>query len=61
MVKDTLDAYIENLEILISQHGEIKKAQKDNGLIERPGSDGLKIMLEFSLKTAKSFRQKTNQ
>ena len=54
-----LDAYIKNLETLISQHEEIKKAQASDGLTQRPGTDGLKMMLEFSIKTARAFKQNT--
>ncbi|AUR92783.1 hypothetical protein NVP1177O_18 [Vibrio phage 1.177.O._10N.286.45.E10] len=56
-MKTDLDAYIANMQSLLDTHNEIKQMQKENGHIDKPGSDGIKMMIEFSIKTATKFKE----
>lgn len=56
-MKPDLDAYIANMKNLLDTHNEIKQLQKENGHIEKPGSDGIKMMIEFSIKTVTKFKE----
>lgn len=53
-----LNGYIKNMESLLEQHLAEKEKFVSFGGIDRPGSDSFKMMLEFSIKTAKTYRER---
>lgn len=53
-----LNGYIQNMESILEQHVAEKEKFVSNGGIDRLGSDSFKMMLEFSIKTAKTYRER---